>query len=69
AERIISPPAAAGIPDYWIADPRDRTLTVFTLDPGATEYREAGKYREGETARSVLPDGLTADVAAAFAAG
>ncbi|HEX6986131.1 MAG TPA: Uma2 family endonuclease [Planctomycetaceae bacterium] len=58
--------AKAGIPEYWIADPRDRTLTVFTLDPGAAEYREAGRYRDGETARSVLLDGLTVDVTAAF---
>ena len=60
--------AAAGIPEYWIADPRDKTLTIFTLDPGATEYREAGRYAEGETAKSVLLDGLTADVTAVFAA-
>lgn len=60
--------AAAGIPEYWIADPRDRTLTILTLDPGATEYREAGRHCEGETARSVLLDGLTVDVTAVFAA-
>ncbi len=58
--------AEAGIPEYWIADPQDRTLTVLTLDPGASEYREAGRYLEGEMARSVLLDGLTVDVAAAF---
>jgi Uma2 family endonuclease len=60
--------AAAGIPEYWIADPRDRTLTVLALDHGATEYREAGRYREGETAQSVLLDGLAVDVTAVFAA-
>jgi Uma2 family endonuclease len=60
--------AAAGIPEYWIADPRDRTLTVLTLDPGAAEYRQAGRYGEGQTARSVLLDGLTVDVTKAFAA-
>ncbi len=58
--------AAAGIAEYWIADPRDRTLTVFTLDDGATEYRQAGRYAEGETAHSILLDGLMIDVAAAF---
>jgi Uma2 family endonuclease len=58
--------AAAGIPEYWIADPRDKTLTVLTLDGGATEYREAGRYGEGEAARSVLLDGLAADVTATF---
>jgi Uma2 family endonuclease len=59
--------AAAGIPEYWIADPRDKTLTIFSLDPGAAEYRDAGRYREGQTARSVLLEGLAADVTAAFA--
>ncbi len=59
--------AMAGIAEYWIADPRDRTLTVFTLDPDATEYREAGRHGEGETARSLLLDGLAIDVTAAFA--
>lgn len=59
--------AEAGIPEYWIADPRDKSLTILTLDPGATAYREAGRYREGEVARSVLLDGLTVDVTQAFA--
>ena len=58
--------AAAGIPEYWIADPRDRTLTVFTLDDGAGEYRRAGSYAAGESAASVLLDGLTFDVTACF---
>jgi Uma2 family endonuclease len=58
--------AAAGIPEYWIADPRDKTLTILTLDSGATEYREAGRYAVGQTARSVLLDGLTVEVAAVF---
>jgi Uma2 family endonuclease len=60
--------ALAGIPEYWIADPRDKTLTIFTLDDGATEYREAGRYKEGDIAASILLDGLTVDVAAVFAA-
>ncbi len=58
--------AVAGITEYWIADPRDQTLTIFTLDPGSTEYREAGRYQQGDSARSVLLDGLTIDVAAVF---
>ncbi|MDQ3330986.1 MAG: Uma2 family endonuclease, partial [Planctomycetota bacterium] len=58
--------ASAGIPEYWIADPRDKMLTIFTLDDGATEYREAGRYQEGETAKSLLLAGLTVDVTAVF---
>lgn len=59
--------ALAGIPEYWIADPRDNTLTIFTLDDGATAYREAGRYKEGETAASVVLQGLNIDVSALFA--
>ena len=58
--------AAAGIPEYWIADPRDKTLTILTLDAGATEYRESGRYAVGQTARSVLLDGLTVEVTKVF---
>jgi Uma2 family endonuclease len=58
--------AKAGIAEYWIADPRDTTVTVFSLDPGTSEYRQAGRYAAGEIARSVLLEGLTIDVAAAF---
>ena len=58
--------AVAGIPEYWIADPRDRTLTVFALPEGAVEYRRAGRYAAGETAASVLLEGLTVDVTACF---
>ena len=64
--------AAAGVTEYWIVDPRDRTPTddrgrsirVLTLEGGA--YRET-VYREGETARSELLDGLTVDVSACLA--
>ena len=56
--------AAAGIPEYWIADPRDETVTVLTLQDGA--YVEHGAYRRGEAARSPLLVGFTAEVGAVF---
>ena len=56
--------AAAGIPEYWIADPRHETITVLTLQAGA--YAEQGVYRRGAAARSPLLDGFTADVGAVF---
>ena len=66
--------AAAGVTEYWIVDPRDRTpgddrgraIRVLTLEGGA--YRET-VYEEGETARSELLDGLTIDVSACLAGG
>ena len=56
--------AEAGIPEYWIVDPRDETITVLTLDGEA--YAEAGAYARGDKAASPLLDGFTADVAAVF---
>ena len=56
--------AEGGIPEYWIVDPRDDTITVLTLGGGA--YVEHGVFRRGTTATSPLLEGFTADVAAVF---
>jgi Uma2 family endonuclease len=58
--------AEAGIPEYWIVNPEDETITVLTLT-GDT-YAEHGVFRPGDQATSVLLDGFTMDVAAVFAA-
>ena len=59
--------AAAGVPEYWIVDPRPgfRTVSVLTLDGGGYAARV---FTEGETAASTLLPGLTVDVSACFAA-
>ena len=56
--------AAAGIPEYWIVDPRPafRTVTVLTLD--GTEYREHGAFRDGDAAAGPLLPGFAVDVTA-----
>ena len=56
--------AEAGVPEYWIADPRDETLRVLRLDNRA--YRQAGIYRRGEVAPSASLEGLRVEVAAVF---
>ena len=53
--------AEGGIPEYWIVDPRDDTITVLTLKGGA--YVEHGVFRRGAIATSPLLEGFTADVA------
>ena len=70
--------AEAGIPEYWIADPRNETITVLKLSSAASAasrtgesrieqtYAEHGVFSRGQTATSVLFEGLAADVAAAF---
>ena len=56
--------AEAGIPEYWILDPRDETITVLALEGG--RYVEHGVFGRGETARSRLLKGFAVDAAAAF---
>ena len=56
--------AEAGIAEYWIADPRDETLTVLVLRGEA--YVGHGRYVRGETAASVLLEGFAAEVSAVF---
>ncbi len=52
--------AEAGVPEYWIVDPHERTVEVFVLrDRG---YEPRGRYSEGETARSEILDGFTAAI-------
>ena len=56
--------AEAGIPEYWIVDPRDETSTVLALD--GEGYVEHGAFARGDKAASRLLDGFAAEVAAVF---
>jgi len=59
--------AHAGIPEYWIVDPRRREITVLTL--AGDRYEDNGPYRPGQQAPSKLLPGFTVDAAHVFAAG
>ena len=56
--------AEAGIPEYWIVDPRVETVTVLTLAGGT--YVQHGVFTRGDTATSALLDGFAVDVTALF---
>lgn len=56
--------AEAHIPEYWIVNPLDETITVLRLEGEA--YSEHGVFRRGDTAASSLVEGFTVDVNAAF---
>ncbi|NJM07101.1 Uma2 family endonuclease [Candidatus Gracilibacteria bacterium] len=56
--------AEAQIPEYWIVNPLDETITVLTLDSDA--YATHGLFARGETATSRLLDGFAIDVNAVF---
>lgn len=58
--------AEAGIPEYWIVDPRTGTVTVLVLR-GDT-YAAHGVYARGGIARSALLAGFTASVSDVFEA-
>lgn len=61
--------AAAGIPEYWIVDPRAERITVLTLAAVATDYTVHGEFRRGDEASSALFPGFSIEVARVFFAG
>lgn len=56
--------AAAGIPEYWIVNPLDATVSVLNLE--GERYSAGAVYRRGDGAQSVVLDGFAVDVAAIF---
>lgn len=58
--------AQAGIPEYWIVDPRDSTITILGLEESATAYSRVATHRPGDTASSRLLAGLCVDVRDVF---
>ena len=56
--------AEAGIPEYWIVDPRNETVTVLALE--GNEYVEHGVFAPGGKTDSRLLAGFAVDVAALF---
>lgn len=58
--------AEAGIPEYWIVNPLDQTITVLVLEGNA--YIVHGEFSIGQTATSRLLPGFSVDVAGALSA-
>ncbi|MBV7327824.1 Uma2 family endonuclease [Chloroflexi bacterium TSY] len=54
----------AGVPEYWIVDYQEQTITVYHLDHGA--YKLAGLYTFGDTLESRQLDGFLIPVAELF---
>src|SRR5262249_55719115 len=57
--------ARAGIPEYWIVDPQEETITVLRL--ADKHYAVHGTFGKGTTATSHLLSGFSVDVTEAFA--
>jgi Uma2 family endonuclease len=58
--------ALAGIPEYWIVDPKLGQITVLTLD--GTSYAVHGEFSTGQRATSKLLPGFSVDVASVLVA-
>ena len=56
--------AEGGVPEYWIVNPQTETITVLRLR--GESYEEAGIYRRGESATSVLLGGFSVPVTPVF---
>ena len=56
--------AEVGIPEYWIVNPEDETITVLTLSGDI--YVEHGVFHRGAQATSTLLEGFTATVDGVF---
>jgi len=59
--------AQAGIPEYWIVDPRNRSIVVLQLE-GET-YQTHGQFGMDAVLTSATLSGLTVPVSAVFAGG
>lgn len=58
--------AQAGIPEYWLVDPQDETITIFYLV--GDRYDVHGRFTTSHQATSRLLSGLTLNVADVFVA-
>lgn len=55
-----------GVPEYWLADPKTRSIAVYTLHAERGEYEELGRFGPDESVRSVALEGFETPVAALF---
>ena len=58
--------AQAKIPEYWIVDPRDRSILVLVLDEPQATYVESGRYANDQTAHSATLLGFSVSVSEVF---
>ncbi len=57
----------AGVPEYWIANPKTRSVQVFTLSRG--EYAQLGEFTGDEVIESAVLAGLAITTSALFNPG
>jgi Uma2 family endonuclease len=58
--------ARAGIPEYWLVDPSEKTVTVFALSERSGGYATHGVFERGSLAESASLAGFAVDISALF---
>lgn len=58
--------AQAGIPEYWLIEPTERTVTVFSRPAEADRYAVHGVFRVGERVESASLPGFGVEVGELF---
>ncbi len=58
--------ARAGIPEYWIVNSEENTITVLVLKPRRKTYVEHGTFAKGTRVKSKLMPGFSVDVTTAL---
>lgn len=59
--------ARAGIPEYWIVDPKARDVLVLRLDAGADVYAEVGRFAGDDVVTAIAAPDVAIRVAEMFA--
>jgi Uma2 family endonuclease len=57
----------AGVREYWLANPRTRIITIYTLPAEGQEYILLGEFGAGETLHSAVLPGLELTIDTLFA--
>lgn len=56
----------AGVPEYWMVNPKTHSVAVHHLDRERGEYTEIGQWSQGEKVRSIVLDGFEVETSTLF---
>ncbi len=56
----------AGVPEYWVVDPKRRSALLYQLDATRHVYQEPGRFAIDDVLRSVVLGGFELKVAGLF---